>query len=301
MDKIAIIGPGSIGGFLAVAFSIIGKELTCVASDRSAPLLAENGLTISSPLLGTHTIHLTPTSQLTSPQDLIVISTKAYDLNQAMQAITPAAAVNAVLLPLLNGIEHIRTLRETFPEATVIPAIIGNIEVKRESPVKLEHTNRNARIQAAAPVAFEPTLHSLFSAAGIEYVHHESESAVLWDKLIRLNALACTTALSGLTVGEILQDSEWRSKLAQAVDEATRIAGEDGYDCSSESVMRAIENLPPHISTSLARDVEAGAATEIDAIAGAIIRRGQQHGIPTPTISHMHDAIVSNLYRETIR
>ena len=294
MDKIAIVGPGGIGGFLAVAFTLIDKQITCVASSRSIQDLRDSGISLTSPRLGDHTISPEFSEKLTTHHDLIVVCTKSYSLDEAMDTIADAVSMDTAIMPLLNGFEHLDTLRTRFPGARIIPATIGRIEAKRASTTHIIHTNQTVEVHASPPPELRPAIHDLLTSANIDYIEHETEAEVVWDKLIRLNALACTTALTGSSLGDVLASPEWSQRLSQAVDEARKVAAEDGYTISQDEAMAPILTLPGHISTSLARDVEEGNQTEADALAGAIVRRAAKYRIPTPVIAEFHTALLES-------
>jgi 2-dehydropantoate 2-reductase len=117
----------------------------------------------------------------------------------------------------------------------------------------------------------------------------------MWSKLTRLNALALTTAASGRPIGGVLGHPRWRLLLQGAVDETTAIARAEGADIDPSTVLAELAELAPDQTSSLARDVAAGAPTELDAIGGAVLRAGARHGIATPAVAELVQVVAERL------
>jgi 2-dehydropantoate 2-reductase len=123
--------------------------------------------------------------------------------------------------------------------------------------------------------------------AGFEVEVEEDEKRVLWRKAVRLAVLAPATALSRRTVGELRTDYEWRPRLERALAEACAVAAADGVNLMPSAQWTRIIEMDAGLTTSAARDVEAGRPSEIDAITGAVVRAGERLGVPTPVLSEL--------------
>jgi 2-dehydropantoate 2-reductase len=127
--------------------------------------------------------------------------------------------------------------------------------------------------------------------AGIDAAVLDSESRVMWSKLIRLNALACTTSASGLRLGELRDDPVWWPRLAGAIDEAVAVAAAEGAVIDPAKVVAELREAHATLSSSMARDIEAGQPPELDAIAGAVLRAADRDEIRVPTIEWLAQAV----------
>src|SRR5690606_9680615 len=110
---------------------------------------------------------------------------------------------------------------------------------------------------------------------------------VLWSKLARLNALACTTTAYDRPIGAIRDHPARRVDLEGAVDETVAVANAEGAGLDADATLREIWSLDPGQTTSMARDVAAGREPELDAIAGAVLRHGAAHGLACPTVERL--------------
>ena len=288
MNKsIAILGPGAIGGFLAAVFFKAGHRVVCIAKRDTVESIRSRGITLESSTFGSFTARPDAVESLDRYPDIIFITTKAINLEDALERIDPMRAESAVIVPLLNGIEHVAVLRHHFGNR-VIAGTIG-IEVMQSDSGVIEHLTKHARLSLAVDdnelKSQLPEMITLLTEAGLEARIGESEAEILWRKLVRLNALACTTAVTGKTIGEIRNDDILRKDLELMVKEASEVAAAQGAKINPEVVMKELDRLEATQRSSLQRDRASGKELEADAIAGAIVRAGTRHRISCPTIA----------------
>ncbi len=268
---VAVLGPGAIGGCLAVRLATAGEDVVCVARHETAGALARDGLTLVA-----HDREVTASVEaveaLDRPVELLLVTVKATQLEGALDRVH---AEPELVLPLLNGIEHMAVLRERFRRARA--ATIGRVEAYRESPTRIVQ-----RSEPLVTVAGDPVPGPL-ERAGIDVRPGGSEADVLWEKLARLAPLALLTSLTGLPLGELRSDPRLRTLL----EEAVAVAVADGAWTSVGEQWGIIESMPEALTTSTARDVAAGRPSELDAIAGAVVRAGGRLGVPTPTFEEV--------------
>ncbi len=271
----AVLGPGGVGGLLAAAL-----PGAMVVSRSELP----DGLTVHSCVLGELRAQPRVVGVLEEPVDVLFVATKATGLQEAIARVR---ADPGAVVPLLNGVEHLALLRERF--ANVVAATI-RVEATRVAPGVIEQTSPFLRVELAG----EEPVAALLRAAGIDARVIAGEAQVMWSKLTRLAALSLTTTAYGATLGEIR--SARRDELLAAVGETAAVATAEGAHVDAAAVRRELlEEAHPQLRTSMARDVEAGRAPELDAIGGAVLRAGARHGIGTPTVARLVETIRSRL------
>lgn len=285
--SVAILGPGAVGGFLSALFLKKGVSVTCIVNEETGRVISQNGIKLESVALGNYSAWPNIVLSLDTTPDLLFITTKAYSLNEALKRVDPCFVKNTIIVPLLNGIEHMNLLR-AFYGRRIVAASIGNVELRKMSPAHIVHTTSSASIWLASDGDISAPLlekiASFISGIGIKTELLDSEGDVLWRKLVRLNAIACTTSAARQAVGFIRTDAAWRISLVNCVKEAAVVAAAEGVKIDTAAVMAQIDSLPSELGTSVQRDIIAGKPSEIDAIAGAVIRSGARHGIFCPTI-----------------
>src|SRR5271154_1276133 len=117
-----VVGAGAVGGYFGGRLLEAGRDVTFLVRPRRAAELATSGLVIRSPT-GDVTLPAPPTmreNQLRDPFDLILLSCKAYDLVGAITSFAPAVGPNTVILPLLNGLQHLDVLEQRFGPGRVL-------------------------------------------------------------------------------------------------------------------------------------------------------------------------------------
>jgi 2-dehydropantoate 2-reductase len=283
---VAILGPGAVGGFLAAALERGGAEVTAVARPETADAIERGGIRVASVLLGD--LHARPAvaTQLERPVDALVVATKAMGLAAALDRIH---AGPRLVVPVLNGLDHLAVLRERFGDRAVAAAI--RIEAIRRSPTHVVHTSRFLRVDMAGEGV--DGFAALLVAAGVPARVMDSEPAVMWGKLVRLCGLALTSSASDRLLGEIRDDQGWRARLERCVREAAAVAAADGARVRPESVMAELDGAHDSLGSSLQRDLAAGNETELDAIAGSVLRAASRHGLACPTIAELAGSLTA--------
>jgi 2-dehydropantoate 2-reductase len=223
--------------------------------------------------------------------DVLVVATKATGLEAALERV---AAQPRFVLALLNGLDHLAVLRERFGVGAVIPGTI-RVEADRPQAGVVVHTSQFLRIDMAwRDAAMREVVEQLaqtLEQAGIPARVLDSEPQVMWSKLVRLNALACTTSAFDKLLGEIRDTPELRADLEGAIAEGCAVARAEGADIEAASAMTELTDAHATLGSSMQRDIVAGRAPELDAIAGAVLRAGARHGIPCPTIERLAQTI----------
>ncbi|HEU4700958.1 MAG TPA: 2-dehydropantoate 2-reductase [Conexibacter sp.] len=296
--SIAILGPGGVGGLLAAALARSGADVTVVAREPTAETIARDGIVVQSTLLGDFTARPRVVARLTQPVDALLVATKAAALEDALARIdTPPPAQPGVVVPLLNGFDHMALLREHF--AARVAA--GTIRVQADrpdsgpapAPARVVQSGRFLFVELASDdPALRPALTALATAlerAGVEVrlSTDKSEARILWGKLVRLNTLACMTTAYDAPFGAIRNDPGRWAELEACVREGAAVARAEGADVDPAVVFGEFEVIHDDFGTSMQRDVAAGREPELDAIAGAVLRAGARHGLACPTIASL--------------
>jgi 2-dehydropantoate 2-reductase len=266
--SVAVLGPGAVGGALGVRMALAGERVVCVARPETAAAIAVEGLTLVTDD-GEHTEQLVATERLEEPVDLLLVTVKAYGLDEGISHIRTEPGL---VLPLLNGLEHMDVLRAHF--ANVVAATIGHFEGYRETATCIVQQTPGV-VNVATP---EPP--EQLERGGIATRVWKSEKDVLWEKLARQGPIAVLTSVAGETIGELRTGQ----RLRMAIEEACAVAAADGARTTFDEQWAIIVSLPDWATSSTERDVTAGRPSELDAIGGAVVRAGRRLGVPTPTL-----------------
>ena len=281
--RVAVLGPGGVGGLIAAALARAGDDVTVVARESTAELIARDGISVRSVTLGDFVGRPGASPVLGAQVDALIVATKSVGLEGALERIETAPPF---VLPLLNGLDHLALLRRRFAPDSVAAGAI-RVESDRPDPGVVVHTSPFLRVDMAGPAGLAAPMEELagmLQDAGIPARVLDSEPQVMWAKLVRLNALACTTSAWDVELGAIRDDPERRAVLEAAIREAAAVARAEGADIPDEKAMAELEAAHATLGSSMQRDIAAGREPELDAIPGAVLRAAGRNGLACPTV-----------------
>ncbi|HEU5078555.1 MAG TPA: 2-dehydropantoate 2-reductase [Opitutaceae bacterium] len=277
MIRIALVGPGAVGGVIAAWLQQNPSFKVVLCARRALP--AEWSIETPNGVLHPKFEILTD-PDAAEPVDWILVATKAYDSASAARWFPKLRGEQTRLAVLQNGVEHRERFEAHFPSDRIVPVMV-DIPCER---VTATHVRQRAQGKLCAPNdAGGRAFIGLSSHAHFDATVSDDFKTVVWRKL----CLNCAGVISGLLLqpAGVMRDPAL-SQLARAlVAECLEVARAEGANLDSsviDWVIRSYQEAPPDAVNSLHADCAAGRPTEIDARNGVIVRLGQRHGIPTP-------------------
>lgn len=282
--RVAVLGPGGVGGLLAALLARAGHDVVCVASDSTAEALSRQGLTLHSKAFGDVDMPMRAVTEMSNPVDVCLVTVKATALPPALDRLPPSVVGGALVVPFLNGLDHMELLRQRYPAATVVASTVS-VESTRVAPGVIEHTSPFADVYMAGADAFASVLRD----AGPPVTVLPDEKTVLWRKLALLAPLALLTSYAEAPIGEVRARHD--ALLRDVVREVGCVARADGAAVQDETALQFLYAAPDAMKSSMQRDVEAGRPYELDAIGGAVVRAARRHSIAVPATEQLVKAI----------
>ncbi|MEU6282204.1 2-dehydropantoate 2-reductase [Streptomyces sp. NPDC047028] len=284
---VAILGPGGIGGLLAALLSRAGHRVICLARAGTADTLRTNGIRVRSGQFGDFGAGVEADTELREPVDACVITVKHTALDAALGRVPAGALGDALVIPLLNGVEHPAVLRARYRPDRVAPAVI-RVESTRVAPGEIEHGSPFTEIDLAGDEVPRPLLDTLataLTAAGPVTRVVGDETAALWAKMAFLAPFALLTTRYGLPLGEAR--TRHRDELQALVAETAAVSRACGAPTDPAQALARYDSFPPATKSSMQRDAGAGRPLELDAIGGALLRAADRHGVPAPVTARL--------------
>ncbi|MFF4960280.1 ketopantoate reductase family protein [Streptomyces sp. NPDC001222] len=278
---VAVLGPGGIGGLVGGLLARDGHGVVCLAGEETATVLRRDGLRIESTPYGEFTAAVEADTQLREPVDVLFVTVKQTALAAALDRVPPHVLGDAVVIPLLNGLDHLAVIRGRYPAARVVAGTI-RVEATRTAPGRIVHTSPFADIELAGDVT---ELAERLRHCGLGVSLRDDESAMLWDKLAFLAPFALLTTCHRTDVGTVR--TEHRAELLAVLDEITAVAQAAGAAASTDAVVSFFDRAPQTMKSSMQRDAEAGRPLELDAIGGAVLRAAAAHDVDTPVTARL--------------
>ncbi|MEV5345255.1 ketopantoate reductase family protein [Streptomyces achromogenes] len=280
--SVAVLGPGGTGGLLAALLSRSGHRVLCLAGAETAEKLRRDGITVRSPQFGAFTAAVDADTELRAPVDVCLVTVKHTALDAALTRVPPAVLGDALLVPLLNGVEHPATLRGRYRPDRVAPAVI-RVESTRVAPGVIEHGSPFTEIDLAGDTVPRARLEALaarLTECGTTAAVAGDESAALWAKMAFLAPFALLTTRYGVPLGTAR--TRHRAELEALVAETAAVGRACGAPADPVRALARYDAFPPAAKSSMQRDAEAGRPLELDAIGGALLRAAERHGVPVP-------------------
>jgi 2-dehydropantoate 2-reductase len=285
--RVAVLGPGAIGGLLAALLARAGNPVVVLAGESTARAIAVQGLRMESRRFGDFQVKVDAAVRLQREVDFCLVTVKATQLDEALERVPADALGKALVVPFLNGIDHVDQLRHAYPASTVVAATI-RVEAARVAPGLIRQMSPFAAIEMAPPVTSKGLVEELaaqFTAAGFDVRLREDETAMLWDKLALLAPLALLTTHERANVGEVR--TRRRDDALAVISEVAAVARAEGATGDAEATIRLLDAAPPAFESSMQRDQAAGHPLELDAIGGTVLRRAARAGVPVPVTARL--------------
>jgi 2-dehydropantoate 2-reductase len=290
--RILVVGAGAIGGYFGGRMLQAGADVTFLVRPKRAAELAAAGLVIKSPL-GDVTLKNPPAVQadkLAEQFDVVLLSCKAFDLDDAITSFAPAVGPDTAILPLLNGMRHLDTLDARFGRQRVLGglcAIAVTLNEKREvvhlQPLQsLTLGERDGKSSKRVRAIAEVMEKGNFGSKASDDIIQE-----MWEKWVFLASLAASTCLMRASVGAILAAPGGKDFVLGMLDECSAVAAAEGHAPRAAFLERirgmlTAEGSP--MTASMFRDIEAGAPVEADHIIGDLVARADTAKVPVPKL-----------------
>lgn len=290
--RILIVGAGAIGGYFGGRLLEAGRDVTFLVRPARAQELDRDGLVVRSPL-GNIEYPAPPhiaSQDLGGPYDLILLSCKAYDLDAAMDSFAAAVGTDTTILPLLNGMAHLDRLADRFSKVNVLGGQCL-ISLDRDASGTIVHLNdtnqltfgeldgqRTARVQQVAKA---------LSGAGFEANLSLNILQEMWEKWCFIATGAGITGSMRASIGDVLV-AGGESMILGLLDECDQVASNAGYAIRPEVHQRFVKMLTASgskMTASMLRDIERGAAIEVEHVLGDLVARRDADAAQTNEMS----------------
>jgi 2-dehydropantoate 2-reductase len=228
-------------------------------------------MTVESAVLGDFVVDVPAAPRLTSPVDVLWVTTKATQLEAAVQLVRPETVATGRVVTLLNGVDHLALLQARY--ATVVAGAI-RVEADRVAPGQIRQSSPFARIELSGT---SQDLADQLTGAGIACTVRPDALSLLWEKLVFLAPLALATTAYDVPLGEVRALELFRRCQAETI----AVARAQGAAVDVDALERLVSAAPAGMRSSLQKDLERGQPLELDAIAGPVLRGALAHGLPT--------------------
>lgn len=282
--RILIVGAGATGGYFGGRLLQHGRDVTFLVREKRAAELAQHGLSIRS-VAGNADLPSPPTTlaaDLHTPYDLILLSCKAYGLEQAMADIAPAVGPDTAILPLLNGMRQLDLLDARFGADRVLGGQCV-IAATLDAQGVVQHLNQLHSLtfgerDGSASDRMRRITQSL-ADTGFDARPSNTVLQDMWDKWVFLASLAGITCLLRGSVGAIVAAPGGRAAALTLLEECRAVAERSGHAPGETTMQRArgvLTEAGSSLTASMLRDLQHGHAIEADHVIGDMLARADR-------------------------
>jgi len=288
--KIAIVGTGAMGSVYAGLLADAGNEVWAIDTwAEHIDAIRERGLRVTG-ASGDRVVRM-PAS--TDPRDagqvdLLVIATKAGDVEDAARSASPLLGPETVVLPIQNGLGSAERVAGVLGEEPVVVGVAGGFGASIEAPGHVHHNGMELlRLgERAVPVTERiERVADVWRGAGFTVATFDDVNKLVWEKLICNVAFSAVCALTGMSIGEVLDDPGAWSVAAGCAQEAYDVGWAHGVRPGFDdpvAYVHAFGTRIPGARPSMLQDVVARRPTEVAVISGAIGPRARAVGLRAP-------------------
>jgi 2-dehydropantoate 2-reductase len=310
--KIAVVGMGAVGGFLAGRLAEAGFDVAALARGATLAALRERGLRVlmngrelNAP------VHASDDARELGPQDLVIVALKGPALAAAAQGLQPLLGPQTMVMPAMNGVpwwflqtgapgasaERLASIdpdgriEAAIPLARVLGCVVHFASASPQ-PGVVEHGFGDRLIvgEPAGSPSGRASARTNAVCAALAKAGFKTEASTdirhdIWFKLWGNMTMNPVSALTGATTDHILDDPLVHAFILQAMEEAAAIGAHIGCRITQSGEERmAVTRQLGGFKTSMLQDTQAGRALELDALVGSVHEIGARFGVAMPNI-----------------
>ena len=295
--RIAIMGAGGVGGCLGGLLGKAGNDVWLIVRGEHLETIRANGLKLVRPDTEfVVQVNATDNPAEVGPVDLVLFTVKTYQNRHVITTLKPLMGHETSVITLQNGVESHEQLGAVLGPSNILPGaywasshILSPGVIGEDVPAQISFGEIDDTDSLRSP-----DIRKVFRDAGIKTEISLDPLQVLWEKFIVLSALAGITSAAQTRPKELLKYPDARTMFCTAMEESLAVGLAKGINLPDNLVqdsLKYIESLPD-FQNSMQGDYEAGRATELEALSGAVIRLGKQIGVKTPVHEFLYSVLL---------
>ena len=298
--KIAILGCGAMGSVYAALLGDAGHEVWAIDSWQDhVDAIKKNGLRLEG-ASGSRVVKINVTNDTSEVGvcDLVIIATKAMHVETAAYSAFPLIDTDTTVLSIQNGLGGPQTAAKILGAEKVAVGVVGGFGASIKEPGYAHHNGWELlRLgELSGPITNRlRTIASTWESGGFRVECFDDIDQLVWEKLICNVCFSGTCTITGLTIGEVMEDSDAWFCASRCAQEAYNIAIAKHINLRINDPIDYVRNFGskiPGAKPSMLLDALAGRMSEIDAINGAIASAGIEVSVETP-----FNSVISALVR----
>lgn len=301
--KIAVIGIGGVGGYVAGMLAKAYPQVTMVARGARAESIREKGLVLHSDYKGEIVAkpeRVVPVREM-GQQDYIFICVKNYSLAEVCESIRDMVTEDTVIIPVMNGVDPGEKIRALIKKGTVVDSLIytvafanSDFSISQQDTftwlcigIKDANEKQQEKVREVAEI---------LKSADIDYRGEGDIQVEIWRKYILNCAFNVMTAFYDNTIGELRKDPVKAEQYERLVWEAASVGRAKGVALTDEHINEVIHKFrhvhADNATSSLQRDFRIRKKeTELETFSGYIVQEAKRLGVDIPLSEKMYEGL----------
>lgn len=301
--KIAVIGIGGVGGYIAGMLAKAYPHVTMVARGARAESIRKNGLVLHSDYKGEIVARPERVASVREmgQQDYIFICVKNYSLEDVCENIRDMVTDDTVIIPVMNGVDPGEKIRSLIGRGTVVDSLIytvafanADFSISQQDTftwlcigIKNADQGQQEKVTQVAEI---------LKGADIDYKDDGDIEVEIWRKYILNCAFNVMTAFYDNTIGELRRDTVKAQQYETLVWEAASVGRAKGVALTDEHIQEVIHKFrhvhADNATSSLQRDFQiCKKQTELETFSGYIVQEAKRLGVSIPLSEEMYQGL----------
>jgi 2-dehydropantoate 2-reductase len=300
--SVAVVGAGGVGGYLGGRLAAAGHDVRFLARGENLVALRSKGLRVTN---GSDDWSVPDVRAFDDPKEIgevdhVLLCVKTSQLPAAIETLPPLVGADTAVVTVQNGVEAPELVAAAIGRDHVLPGL-ARIVATLVGPGEVNHVGGPAALGFAewdSGVSDRVTrLRGALRDAGVAPMEPKDIWAALWSKFLLVAPIGSLgAATGGATIGELRSRPGTRRMLVAGMREVHETALALGIGLPADAVETAIglmDGQQADVTTSLQRDILAGAPSELDAWTGAVVRLAARAGRTAPLHETLHELLAT--------
>ena len=289
--KIVMMGSGGVGGFFGARLAKAGEDVAFVARGKHLEAIRSDGILIENEPQGdlrASGVRASADPKDLGPADIVILSVKLWDTEEAARAIQPIVGSDTAVLSLQNGVMKDDILRRIFPEKNIMGGV-AYVASHIARPGVIHQTGTMQRVvvgeYAGGTSERAARLHEALLRAGVAAELSTDVRRSIWEKYVFLVGLSATTATTRRPLGAVLENPRSKAFLLEIMREVVRVGRAKGVALPEDYAGQRLAfaaTLPYDMTSSMAVDLDRGNRLEVEWLSGGVVQLGKEAGVATP-------------------
>ncbi|HTP27919.1 MAG TPA: 2-dehydropantoate 2-reductase [Anaeromyxobacteraceae bacterium] len=298
--RIVIVGAGGVGGVVGGFLARAGIEVAFVARGAQLAAMRDQGLRVESPRASFHLPHVEVSQHPNelAPADAVIVAVKGWQVAEVAPKIGSLLRPNGFAVPLENGVDAVNVLAGSLGRERVVGGLC-HVFAWVEAPGRVRHGSDLLRVTLGEwPRGRSDRVDALAEAlrgAGVDSAASDDVEAACWEKFTLMAPFGGVGAVTRAPIGIVRALPQTRGLLAAAAEEVAVLGRARGVRLDPDAPRKAlalIDRVAPNSTASMQRDIQAGRPSELYDQNGAVVRMGEETGVPVPTNAFLFAALL---------